>query len=227
MVALALAERDLRAVVVERRLEPFAGRWALPGGLVGEDEDLDVAAGRVLQAHTGVPAAAHLEQLGAYARPDRDPRARIVSIAYLAVLRDLGNLTDDGGADAVELVPVAKLLRRRGPTPLAFDHGQILGDGVERARNQLESTNLAAAFVGPTFTLSELRGVYEAAWSTRLDPGNFRRKVLSTEGFAVPTGRVAVPGPEGGKPAQVYRAGTNRRLHPPIMRPPADRSRPT
>jgi 8-oxo-dGTP diphosphatase len=223
IVVLTILDRKLQVVLVRRGGEPYKDAWALPGGFVLPAEDLDDAADRELREETGVDAAAHLEQLGAYGAPVRDPRMRVVTVAYLAVLRDVGALEAGTDAAGAELVPVAEVLGRRPKRTLAFDHKGILADGVERARAKLESTSLATAFVGPTFTLSELRGVYEAAWDTSLDPGNFRRKVLSTPGFVEPTRRYATPGPEGGKPARVYKPGRVDRLSPPLSRPDRDK----
>jgi 8-oxo-dGTP diphosphatase len=100
--------------------------------------------------------------------------------------------------------------------PLAFDHAQILVDGIERARAKLEYTTLATAFLDEPFTLGELRRIYEAVWGEPLHEGNFRRKVLSTPGFVEPTGRTA---PTVGRPAALYCRGAATRLHPPILRP--------
>jgi 8-oxo-dGTP diphosphatase len=133
-------------------------------------------------------------------------------------MRSVGTLQAGTDARRAELVPVHQLLGRRPKRRLAFDHRTILNDGIEHARAQLESSSLATAFVGPEFTMSDLRGVYEAAWGTELDPGNFRRKVLQTQGFVEPTGRRAASGPEGGKPPETYRAGSIDRLDPPLRR---------
>jgi 8-oxo-dGTP diphosphatase len=99
---------------------------------------------------------------------------------------------------------------------LAFDHGQILADGIERARAKLEYTTLAAAFCPPEFTISQLRRVYEAVWGTTPDPRNFSRKVTSTPGFLVPTGTKVSSG--RGRPGQLFRRGPATALHPPMMR---------
>lgn len=217
VVVLTLAAGRLQVLLVERGSEPFLGAWALPGGFIRPHEALDQAVARELREETGVEAAAHLEQIGAYGDPDRDPRMRVVTVAYLAVLRDVGRIV--AGTDAVraELVPVQSLLAALPARRLAFDHGRILEDGIARAREKLASTSLATAFIGPEFTLSDLRGVYEAAWGVQLDPGNFRRKVLSTEGFVEPTGRRVPASPSGGKPAETYTAGGIVALHPPLQ----------
>ena len=204
IVVLTLAERQLQVVLVERGGEPYQGAWALPGGFIHPDESLEQAAARELREETGVEAAAYLEQFGAYGDPDRDPRMRVVTVAFLAILRDVGALVAGTDVTRAELVPVQHVLAERPARPLAFDHGRILEDGVARAREKLASTSLATAFIGPEFTISDLRSVYEAAWGVALDPGNFRRKVLSTEGFVSPTGRRLAPGASGGKPAETY-----------------------
>ncbi len=219
VVVLTLRERRLHVLLVERGAEPWRGAWALPGGFIREDETLDEAAARELREETGVDASAYLEQVHAYGDPGRDPRMRVVTVAYLAVLPDVPDVSAGTDAARAEHVPVDELLEDTPARELAFDHDLILADAVHRAREKLSSTSLATAFVGPEFTLGRLREVYEAAWGVDLDPGNFRRKVLSTEGFVVPTGRRASPGPEGGKPAEIYRSFGRARLHPPLQPP--------
>lgn len=101
--------------------------------------------------------------------------------------------------------------------PLAFDHAQILSDGVERARSKIEYSSLATAFCPTEFTVGELRRVYEAVWGVALDPRNFHRKVTGTPGFLVPTGGTTTR--QGGRPAQLFRAGGATLLNPPMLRP--------
>lgn len=218
VVVLTVRDDALQALLVRRGGPPYEGHWALPGGFVRPDEDLDTAAARELREETAVEAAPHLVQVGTYGAPDRDPRMRVVTVAYLAVLRDPGPIAAGSDAADAALVGVADLLGARPARALAFDHAQILADAVERARADLETTSLAAAFVGPEFTLSELRGVYEAAWGERLDAGNFRRKVLAAR-LAEPTGETAPPGPEGGKPAELFTQRSVQPLDAPIRRP--------
>lgn len=218
VVVLTLHER-LEVLLVERAADPWRGCWALPGGFVRPDETLEEAAARELREETGVDASAHLEQIRAYGDPGRDPRMRVVTVSYLAVLPEIGAVTAGTDAARAEVVAVDEVL---GPNPsrqLAFDHEILLADAVEHAREKLSTTSLATAFVGPEFTLGDLREVYEAAWGVELDPANFRRKVLATEGFVMPTGRRASSGPEGGKPAETYRPVGRARLHPPLMLP--------
>lgn len=216
LVVLTVQDDRARVLVVRRAIPPFRGELALPGGFVLADEDLLDAAERELAEETGlVDLRAHLEQLRTYGRPDRDPRGRVISVAYLALVPDAGVPVSGSDADDARWVDVEELLAE--PGALAFDHATILADGVERARAKLEYTSLAAAFCPPTFTVGELRTVYEAVWGTPLDPRNFHRKVTGTPGFVEPTGRTTTR--QGGRPAQLFRAGTAARLHPPMLRP--------
>jgi 8-oxo-dGTP diphosphatase len=281
VVALTLRAGRLQVLAVRRGEPPFAGRWALPGGFVRAGcESLDEAAARELAEETGLEAAAlgrvHLEQLGSYGSPARDPRMHVVSVAYLAFAPGLPDARPGGdaaGAGWLPLEAIAEAIagagqpdtvrarpfeqgRRSGtygggtgrrpvageagtpppgrtePSPptapggLAFDHGRILADGLERARAKIEYTPLATAFLGETFTISELRAVYETVWGAPLHAGNFHRKVLSVPGFVEPTGETGSrPGSRGGPRARLYRAGAARLLHPALLRPDREGAR--
>jgi 8-oxo-dGTP diphosphatase len=215
VVLLTVHGGRLSVLLVERDTHPFRGALALPGGFVRPDENLDEAAVRRLEHETGVRRdTAHVEQLGAYGSPGRDPRMRVVSVAYLVFAPDLPPPVPGRGTRSVAWRPVEQV---DGAT-LAFDHDQVLASGVERARAKLEYTPLAAAFVGQSFTIAELRRVYEAVWGRPLDPRNFHRKVTRTPGFLVPVGRPAPVGPEGGRPAALYRRGDATLLHPAMLR---------
>lgn len=217
LVILTIREDALHVLLVKRGVEPYAARWALPGGFVHEAEDLDAAARRELVEETSVHLdAVHLEQLATYGKHDRDPRMRVVSVAYLALASELPEPTAGSDAAAAEWRSAAQALRIR--PRLAFDHNQILRAGLERARAKLEYTTLATAFCAEPFTMSDLRRVYEIVWGAELDPRNFHRKVRASDDFvvAVPAGR-AVGG--RGRPAQLFRAGRAERIHPPLLRP--------
>jgi 8-oxo-dGTP diphosphatase len=216
MVLLTVTDGHLSVLLVERDTHPFQGCIALPGGFVQPDEDLDAAAVRRLEQETGVRRdAAYVEQLGAFGAPDRDPRMRVVSVAYLVFAPDLPAPRPGAGTRSVAWVPVAAVDRER----LAFDHATVLAAGVERARAKLEYTPLAAAFCDEELTVADLRRVYEAVWGGPLDPRNFHRKVTGTPGFLQPLGRAARVGPEGGRPAALYRRGAATALHPAMLRP--------
>jgi len=214
LVVLTVRDGSLVALVVRRGVAPYKGRWALPGGFVLPDEDLPDTAARELEEETGLRQA-HLEQLATYGAPRRDPRGRVISVAYLALLPDLPAPVAGSDASDARWADVDELLADR--KQLAFDHHVILRDGVERARSKLEYSPLAAAFCPEEFTIAELRRVYEAVWGTELDPRNFHRKVTGTPGFVAPTRATTTR--DGGRPAQLYRAGTATLLHPPMLRP--------
>ena len=229
LVVLTVRRHALCALVVRRGEQPFQGRWALPGGFVRGDEDLAAAAARELSEETGLcahdPAApdvgngAHLEQLATYGDPKRDPRMRVVSVAHLVLAPDLPAPRAGGDANSARWAPVDELLAPDDDPAagLAVDHAQILADGVERARSKIEYSSLATAFCPPEFTVGELRRVYEAVWGVALDPRNFHRKVTGTPGFLVPAGGTTTR--QGGRPAQLFRAGGATLLNPPMLRP--------
>jgi 8-oxo-dGTP diphosphatase len=217
VVILTMSGGRLHVLLVRRGVPPFEGMLAIPGGFKRPNETLDEAAKRELFEETGIDGASLLTQFGAYGDPDRDPRMNVVTIAYLAVLREVTGII--AGTDAAEagLVPVSEAVN--GHMELAFDHKRILRDAVDRVRADLELRGIATAFVGPTFTLAELRAVYEAVWGVHLDGANFRRSVLAEDGWVIPTGRRARPGSTGGKPAELYRAGRMWKHGGPIRYP--------
>lgn len=240
VVALTIRDGELQVLLVRRGERPYRGSWALPGGFVrprtgpgGErlEEDLAQTAARELAEEAGPQLRpAHLEQLGSYGTPGRDPRMRVVSVAYLAFAPELPEAAPGTDAADAQWLPVSALglsqangvaAQRPGTTrPLAFDHAQILTDGIERARAKLEYTPLATAFVRAPFTISELREVYETVWGEKLHAGNFHRKVLSVPGFVESTGdQTEAGGPRGGPRAKLYRPGDATLLHPALLRP--------
>ncbi|MEV7388996.1 MULTISPECIES: NUDIX domain-containing protein [unclassified Streptomyces] len=215
LAVLTLRAGALHVLLVERGQEPFAGRWALPGGFVLPRESAETAARRELAEETGLSdvSGLHLEQLRTYSDPDRDPRMRVVSVAFTALLPDPPE--PHGGGDAAQ----ARWLPYGQARPLAFDHDGILADAHDRVGAQLEYSCLATAFCPPEFTLGELQNVYETVWGVELDRPNFRRKVLATPGFVEPVPGAARLTGGRGKPAALYRAGTATVLHPPLLRP--------
>ena len=215
LVVLTLRDGCFSALVVRRAQEPFAGRLALPGGFTQEGEDIEEAAYRELEEEAGLGRGdVVLEQLETFGAPRRDPRYRVVSVAWLALGQRMPVPT--AGSDAAEamFVPVDELLD--ADADLAFDHADILRRGVERARAKLEYTGVASAFCPPEFTVGELRAVYGAVWGVRLDPSNFHRKVTKAAGFLRPTGERTTRG--SGRPAMTYTADPRVPLDPPIRR---------
>lgn len=214
IVILTMIDGELQVLLIRRGENPFKGMWAIPGGFKRPTETLDEAAQRELVEETGVDAARLLTQFGAYGDPDRDPRMNVVTVGYLAVLRDVGAVVAGSDAADASLVPVSDVLNEK--IDLAFDHLQIVRDAVDRARVELEVSGIATAFVGTTFTLAELRAVYEAIWGVQLDAANFRRSIVAADGWVIPTGRRSQPGANGGRPAELYRAGRAWRHGGPI-----------
>ncbi|MGW5875785.1 NUDIX hydrolase [Nocardiopsis terrae] len=230
VVALTIRDGLPHVLLGRRARHPQRGRWTLPGGFVRArdgaagpaDPDLPDAALRVLTEKTPLPAEIHLEQLGTYGAIDRDPRMRVISVAYMVLAPDLPDPRTGRDTAEAAWVPWTALGYGEGADTgheLAFDHTRVLGDAVERARSKLEYTALATAFLPPAFTITELRGVYEAVWGRTLHAANFHRKILATPGFVEDTGELADRGGSGGgRRARLYRAGGAALLHPPLLR---------
>ncbi|MCY3986266.1 MAG: NUDIX domain-containing protein [Candidatus Dadabacteria bacterium] len=203
IVMLTICKDSLQVLLIKRGEEPFLGGLALPGGFLKPDEDLDAAARRELAEETGVISEEdYLEQFGVYSSPERDPRMRVVTVAYWAICSDLTDLVEGGDAEDPQLVPVSRIDQRE--IDLAFDHYEIVRDAVKHALGRLESPLIAAKFCPPQFTISELRRVYEAAWSTRIDQGNFQRKIRASNMFRNLSAEKSSSGPKGGRPASLW-----------------------
>lgn len=218
---LTVDDGRLRLLLVEPEASVPGARWALPGRRVREDETLDDTAHRALAELAGVHVpSAVLEQLRTYGDPGRDPRGRVVSVAYLALSATPVAPEPSGTARMVDVATLDDPAAPEGPAAegLAYDHERIVADALERARARLEYTSLATAFLAEPFTIAELRAVYEAVWGTPLDPANFARKVRSTPGFVVALEETAPPGRSGGRPATLHRRGSATLLHPAMLR---------
>jgi 8-oxo-dGTP diphosphatase len=224
LVIMTLRNASLRVLLVQRGVEPYAGMMALPGGFLrDETEPILSAARRELSEEAGLDAdTLHLEPFGVYGDPGRDPRGRVVSVAYLAIAPRLPDPVAGTDAADARWAPADDVLA--GRLGLAFDHQLIVADGVERARGKLEHSALATAFCGPAFTISELQQVYEAVWGVRLDPRNFYRKIQGTRDFVIPAGPARRSG--NGRPARLFRAGPCTVLYPPMIRPADSPSQP-
>lgn len=217
LVIFTIRAQRLHILLIKRGTEPFRGKLALPGGFVRPGESLEDTAKRELSEETGLDSSRILlQQVHTYSRPERDPRGRVVTTAFLAIAPNLPQAA--GGTDAyrADWIEVETSLWQDSDR-LAFDHGAILHHALERARRLLEHTTVAADFCGKVFTISELRQVYEAIWGTRLNPQNFQRKIRSTEGFLVDTGSKRANEP--GRPAELFRRGSARILYPPMLQP--------
>ena len=198
---------------------PFQDEWALPGGFVHvgpspleQGEDLDEAAARELAEETGLrPGAVYLEQLYTFGRAGRDPRTRVITVAYYALVRpDLAPFVQAGGDAAAATWHSLQDLAR---LPLAFDHATILQTALERVRGKIDYTGIAFELVPETFTIPELRAVYEVIKGVPYDPGNFRRRFqrLAADGVIEPA-----PGKRitASKPAKVFRFNRHSQMSP-------------
>ena len=210
LVIFTIIDAQLRVLVVKRQEHPFKGDWALPGGFVrvGETtkeqgEDLDAAARRELQEETGLdPDRVHIVQLFTFGRANRDPRMRVISVAYFALVRpDLAPFVKAGGdVSHAEWLPVDQLKK----TELGFDHREVIDTALVRVCGKLEYSAIAFDLVPLTFTIPELRHVYSIVLDKEMDPGNFRRKFnrMLEDGLIeqAPGKRITAS-----KPATVYR----------------------
>ncbi len=187
-------EPELRIPLVRRIREPFADKWALPGGPLSSSEDLADSASRTLRETTGLEPR-YLEQLYAFGDPARSPGERVVSIVYWALV------AGDEAKQTFDSENVA-WFRADDLPALAFDHNLIVDYALWRLRTKLEYSRIAHGFLGDTFTLAQLREVYEVILQRPIDPGNFRR-TMEASGTVVPTGERLTGTPH--RPPQLYR----------------------
>lgn len=171
MVIFSIRRRELHVLLVKRGIPPFMGEYAIPGGFLRADESLEEAAKRELHEETSVRDV-YLEQLYSFGDPARDPRGRVVTVAYYALVSS-EHMDLSAGTDAAEAEWVAV---KRIP-PLAFDHARIVAYALERLRNKLEYTTVGFQLLPKKFTLAELQAVYEAILGKKIDKRNFRRKM--------------------------------------------------
>ena len=187
---------ELNILLIKRAEPPFQGEWALPGGFVKEDEDLDAAAARELVEETGV-SGVYLEQLFTFGAPGRDPRGHTVTVAYSALIpSDNLELTASTDAEGVAWFAIDKL------PDLAFDHDDILEVAHDRLVAKLEYSTIAFQLMPEAFTLTELQHVYELIEGKEIDKRNFRKRILAL-GVIEATGEEKREGPH--RPAKLYR----------------------
>ena len=194
-VVLQVREGRLQTLLWQRARQPDAGAWALPGGTLEVDETFETSIRRHLAAKVDVREVAHLEQLGSWSEPGRNPAHRELATAFLGIV-PAGvdpQLPEDTAWQPVDSLPA-----------LAFDHGEIVLAGRERLRGKLSYTNIGFALAPPSFTLSELRGLYAAALGHDVSATNLKR-VLLRRNVLEATGSRREPGRTGGRPAEVYR----------------------
>jgi 8-oxo-dGTP diphosphatase len=194
VVLFTIRDRQLQVLLIKRLAKPYVGRYALPGGFVLENESVDAAAVRELREETGVEKV-YLEQLYTFGDPKRDPRGRVITVAYYALVPNIQSL--QAGTDAAE----AGWFPITGLPPLAFDHRKIVDYAHLRIRNKLGYTNVGFQLLPPKFTLTQLQLVHEAILGESLDKRNFRRKIAQ-QGIVKPVDEWAQT---GRKPAQLFR----------------------
>ncbi len=209
VILFTYAENHLQVLLIRRANKPFAGAWALPGGFVDIDESLEAAAARELFEETGVRDI-QMEQLATFGAPDRDPRGRVISVAYIALCGSNIMRTTRAGDDA----SAAAWFDAFNLPRLAFDHDRILDAAMQRLRHKLEYTSQGLHLLREAFTLTELQKVYEIVLDKTLDKRNFRRKFLSL-GIIEDTGRVRYG---DYRPAKLYRKSVDRETRKSVNR---------
>lgn len=192
---LTPGKADLDVLLWQRALEPESGKWSLPGGRVGDDEDLSSSVRRQLAEKVDLREVAHLEQLAVFSDPKRVPGARVIASAFLGLVPSPARpaLPSD-----TRWHPVGEL------PPMAFDHGPMVAYARSRLAAKLSYTNLGFALAPKEFAVSTLRDIYEAALGYQVDATNLQR-VLARRGVITPTGTTAHPGRSGGRPAALHR----------------------
>ena len=202
-VVFGLDGAVLKVLLVERILAPFKGRWALPGGFVHMNESLEDAVARELMEETNVKSA-HLEQLYTFGEPKRDPRGRVISVAYFALVKAVDHATSAGSDAAaarwVDIDLILRPFRNSDFESLAFDHTTIIQLAITRLRSKIKYTPIGFDLLGEKFTLGELQSLYEAILSQKLDKRNFRKKILDM-GAVEKTGEIRSTRP----PSTLYR----------------------
>lgn len=175
-IVFTIRQEQLQVALIKRGIEPFKGSWAIPGGFVRIAESLEDAVKRELHEEVGADGV-YLEQLYTFGDPERDPRGRVITVAYFALVSadNLHELT--ASTDAAE----AQWFALHDLPPLAFDHPKILAAAVERLRAKLEYSTIAYALLPKAFSLTQLQRVYEIILDRPLDKRNFRKKILSTD----------------------------------------------
>jgi 8-oxo-dGTP diphosphatase len=195
VIIFTLSEGDLHVLLIQRGHPPFKGMWAIPGGFVGIDESIESAAIRELEEETGVRDV-YLEQLYTFGDIDRDPRGRVITVAYFALV-PADAVQPHAGQDASD----ARWWSVYDLPSLAFDHADILSYALQRLRYKLEYTAVGFELLPITFTLSELQSAYEIILGEALDKRNFRRKILNAD-VIEETGEYRAG---EGRPAKLYR----------------------
>jgi len=213
IIIFTIKRSELKVLLIKRKAWPFKNLWAIPGGFVGINEPLDEAAERELMEETGLKDV-YLEQLYTFGEPKRDPRTRVITVAYYALISsDNMRLKATTDASDVRWFSIDEIPK------LAFDHNQILDYALQRIRNKIEYTDIAFQLLPEKFTLTELQGVYEVILGKKLDKRNFRKKVKEI-GIIMPLHETKMEGAH--RPAQLFSfkgSSRNRKKDENILKP--------
>ncbi len=245
VAVLTIRQGRLSVLATRREQVPHRGAWSLLSAPLQAGEDTDAVAERVLRTQAGAHSGREtmfVEQLRTYSAPGRVPDRWVCSVAYVALIADVGLSVGELGAVDTRVFAIDDLGMTVGDSSspgslspaeenlfqpevnrvLAFDHDVILVDAIERVRAKFEYTTVATSLVTEPFTVPELRRVYESVWGVNLHPANFRRKVLATAGFVVPSAAGLVEGTDSSerRGPDLFRRGTAALLHPAMLRPP-------
>jgi len=172
LTIFTVEDNELKVLLVKRSHWPFEGKWALPGGFIDMEESLEDAAERTLHEKTGLKENIYLEQLYTFGEPERDPRTRVITVGYLALVN-----SDEIESEKSDKVEDVKWISVYDLPELAFDHEDILDYAVKRLRWKLEYTTAAFSFLSDRFTLTELQDIYETVFDREFDKRNFRKKI--------------------------------------------------
>lgn len=196
IVVFTIVDRAIQVLLFQRSTDPYAGHWSIPGGFINQDETLEQAAARWLREKTTVENI-YLEQLYAFGGPGRDPRARVITVAYYALVsyEKLTPAGRDNPSDGTRWFDIGEL------PALAFDHNLIVAGALKRLKERLNTSAIAFQLLGDKFTLTELQRVYELVLDKTLDKRNFRKKMLAA-GILEEIGETKMEGYH--RPAQLY-----------------------
>jgi len=199
VTVFTICDNKLKVLLVQRKTEPYHNMWSIPGGFMNIGETLDEAANRRLLDRTGVKEI-YLEQLSTFGEPRRDPRSRVITVAYIALVASHRLQLDVYANEETRWFDVENL------PPLAFDHRIIVDVAINRLKERLETSQMAFELLPAKFTLTELQRIYEVILSKKLDKRNFRKKILATESVIELQGETKMEGFH--RPAQLYAMNT-------------------
>ncbi|GFD92080.1 NUDIX hydrolase [Alteromonas sp. KUL156] len=195
-VVFGYQQKELSVLLIKRGIEPFKGAWALPGGLVLENESLEHAVERELLEETGVTID-YLEQLYTFGTPKRDPRNRVISVTYFGLVSPYHfKISANTDAAEVQWFPIHELPK------LAFDHNRILTTALQRLQNKINYQPIGFELLKKEFPFSDLENLYQTILNQKIDRRNFRKKIMS---FGILTETDKIHQPSSGRPAKLFK----------------------